>query len=191
MLLPLRSSGPRSAGQCRRSSSSRGRPRLLSLRLRRRAGGVPSRLAPASTRMAPRARCRCSFRAWALMPAGGEMRCAQLRCWTGSIPHPAAVGKGGSVGAHPHPPGRCSPREGSFVPPRYQKRGTRGPPRSPHPHVPTDRGAAGELRIHSIPCAAGGKRGWRENKLNFGGKKEEKNHGKIRAWMLPAGSERG
>lgn len=89
MLLPLRScssaAGPRGlAGarrlsgkveQCLRScSSSRdaGRPRLLSLRLRRRAGGVLSRLAPASTRMAPRARCRCSFRAWALMPAGGE-----------------------------------------------------------------------------------------------------------------------
>lgn len=46
-----------------------GVPRLVSLRLRRRAGGGPRRSAPAARR-APRARCRCSFRAWALMPAG-------------------------------------------------------------------------------------------------------------------------
>lgn len=47
-----------------------GLPKLVSLRLRRRVGGGPRRSTPAGGRRAPRARCRCSFRAWALMPAG-------------------------------------------------------------------------------------------------------------------------
>lgn len=86
------------------------------------------------------------------------------------------------------------PQERGVLCPFDSKKRDPQPVPSPLPHVPTDRGATGELRIHSIPCAAGGKQGWRENKLNFfrggGGRKKKKNHGKIRAWMLPAGGER-
>lgn len=107
--------------------------------------------------------------------------------------HPASRcgGEGRQRRSAPPSPGAMFPKRGEFCAPSIPKKRDSRPAPLPPPHVPTDRGAAGELRIHSIPCAAGGKRGWRENKLNFGGKKEEKNHGKIRAWMLPAGSERG
>lgn len=74
LLPPLRAAAglPGRVEQCRGTRSAvpvpvpvrrTGQPKLVSLRLRRRAGGGPRRSAPAGGRRAPRARCRCSFRA--------------------------------------------------------------------------------------------------------------------------------
>lgn len=94
-----------------------GVPRLVSLRLRRRLGGGPRRSAPAARR-APRARCRCSFRAWALMPAGmgGRDRAAfsprrpfqPLQPRSAPLSPPGAPPAPGDAAA-PSPPGAAHP----------------------------------------------------------------------------------